>query len=73
MNKKAKLQIAPPYSRELIEKLQAGFSALCGREVEFEIVEDPALVGGFIVFVDGKKYDSSYQTKLASFKAGLRE
>ena len=67
------MKMAPPYSEKEVRELEEGFSRLCGREIVFQAVEDKSLIGGFVAFVDGNVYDTSYKTKLESFRALLKE
>ncbi len=65
MNKPV-LRIAPPYDDASLKAIYEGFEKLCGRKIEFEVIPDDTLIGGFIAMIDGQVYDASLS--LAPFK-----
>ena len=67
----AVLEIARPYNNDLIHSIEQGFSARLGFDVRFEIVETPALLSGFIAYINGIVYDASSKTLLADVKKHL--
>lgn len=67
------LKIAPPYDEAEIRQIWAGFEKLVGHPVEMTVQEDASLIGGFAIYADGKVYDASIQTKLASLRRALAE
>ncbi len=50
---------------------QEGLAAALGSRVELRCREDPALVGGLLVRVDGTTYDGSVRTRLAALRRRL--
>ena len=62
-------------SKELTKKekldIQLAFEKKLGQKVEFTIKQDPSLLGGIKVLIDGKIYDGSLQNKLAMLKKEL--
>ena len=70
---KAVLKIAGSFNNEDIGRITKGFEKLLQKEIEFEIVEDSSLIGGFTAFIDGKVYDSSVLLQLERIRRGFRE
>ena len=58
------LLIAPPYDEETIKTIKAGFAKQYGEDLDFEIVENDQLLGGFIAIINGRVYDTSFSTRL---------
>lgn len=58
------LLIASPYDEATIKAIKDGFSKQYGEELDFEIVEDNNILGGFIAIIDGKVYDASFSSRL---------
>lgn len=65
------LKIAPPYDDDLIRHIEQGFSEKLGFGVQFEVVEDPAILCGFIAYIRGTVYDTSGKTQLENIKEHL--
>ena len=65
------LKLAPPYDNELIRRIEHGFSDKLGFNVQFEVIEDPSLLCGFIAYVSGTVYDVSGKTQLSGIKEHL--
>jgi len=55
----------------LAESQRQGLAAALGSRVELRCHEDPALVGGLLVRVDGTTYDGSLRTRLAALRRRL--
>ena len=51
--------------------LEKRFTKLLGEELDFTFEIKPELIGGFIAYVNGKKYDMSLSTKLAETKEAI--
>ncbi|MDR2502286.1 MAG: F0F1 ATP synthase subunit alpha [Oscillospiraceae bacterium] len=51
--------------------MRRGFREKLGAELDFEIVEDPKIAGGFIAIIDGRVYDMSFATRLADLSEKL--
>ena len=58
------LLISPPYDEETVNTIKAGFAKQYGENLDFEIVEDDKLLGGFIAIINGRVYDTSFSTRL---------
>lgn len=56
--------IASPYDEATIKAIRDGFSKKYGEELDFEIIEDNKILGGFIAIIDGKVYDASFSSRL---------
>ena len=67
------LRVAPPYTDQQIAKIKEGLKKLTGYEPDFQIVEDPDLLGGFVALVDGKVYDNSVRLRLEQMRKLLRK
>jgi F0F1-type ATP synthase delta subunit len=67
------LLIASPYDEATIKAIRDGFSAKFGQELDFEIVEDNKILGGFIAIIDGKVYDASFSSRLYDISRQLSE
>ena len=67
----AVLEIALPYNDDLIRRIEQGFSRKLGFDVQFDIVETPSLLNGFIAYIGGIVYDASGRTLLNDMKKHL--
>jgi F0F1-type ATP synthase delta subunit len=67
------LIIAAPYDEATIKEIRDGFSRQYGKELDFEIVEDSKIIGGFIAIIDGKVYDASFSSRLFELGRQLSE
>ena len=59
--------------KALTDLIQAGFERELGIPVDFKIVEDKKITGGFIAYIDGKVYDASFTSKLRELSNSLYE
>ena len=64
-----KLAVAPDTAE--LEAITGQLESLLGCRLELEVQVDPALVGGYAAYVDGKVYDFSYAAQLAAMKQKL--
>ena len=48
----------------LIASIREGFVRKLGMELDFEVIEDEKISGGFIAVIDGKVYDTSFSSRL---------
>ncbi len=71
MAQKAKLYIAGEFGDEQIASVRAHFARLTGREVDFDVVRDERLIGGFLALVDGRAYDASIASRMKDAKRQL--
>lgn len=67
------LLIASPHDEATIAAIRDGFSTRFGQELDFEVVEDNKILGGFIAIIDGKVYDASYSSRLYEISRHLSE
>ena len=58
------LIIASNKDETLLSSIRAGFEQKLGVELDFEVVEDEKITGGFIAVIDGKVYDASFSSRL---------
>jgi F0F1-type ATP synthase delta subunit len=65
------LMIAASYDEATIQAIKDGFSKQYGKELDFEIVEDGKIIGGFIAIIDGKVYDASFSSRLYELRRQL--
>ena len=64
---------AYPMTQEQTEALRAKLSAMTGKDVSLICDVDTALIGGMVVYVDGKRLDGSIRARLDAFRQGLEE
>ena len=55
------------------DKIRKKFEAMLGRELTFDVEVEPDLIGGFVVYLDGKVYDMSVKTRLSEMRQHLVE
>ena len=58
------LIVASKQDDNLIASIREGFEQRLGVELEFEVIEDEKISGGFIAVIDGKVYDTSFSSRL---------
>ena len=58
------LIVASKQDETLLDSIRAGFDNKFGSKLDFEIVENEKITGGFIAIVDGKVYDASFSSRL---------
>lgn len=58
------LIIATKQDESLLTSVREGFEQRLGIELEFEVIEDEKIAGGFIAIIDGKVYDASFSSQL---------
>ena len=64
----ARVISAVPLKKEQKQKLQAKLEQLCGKKVIMECIHSPSVLGGLIVYVDGKVLDGSLRRRLHDIK-----
>lgn len=67
------LLIASPYDEATLRAIRDGFSRQYGQELNFEVVEDKKIIGGFIAIIDGKVHDASFSSRLYEISQQLSE
>lgn len=70
---RALLKIAGPFAPADIERIQAGLCRLLGRELTFDVITAPELIGGFAAYIDGRVYDASILLQLGGLKNSFTE
>lgn len=66
------LLLAAPYDEATVKAVKDGFSKQYGRELDFEIVEDNKILGGFIAIIEGRVYDASFSSRLFEISRQLK-
>ena len=61
------LIVASKKDDKMLASIRAGFERKLGVELDFEIIEDKKITGGFIAVIDGKVYDASFSSRLSEF------
>lgn len=68
-----KVTTARSISAKTRETLKKKFEETTGKQVEFEITEDPELIGGIVARIGGTVYDGSVNNQLARIQRRLSE
>ena len=58
------LIVASKQDDNLVKTLCEGFENRLGTKLDFDIIEDEKITGGFIAIIDGKVYDASFSSRL---------
>ena len=58
------LIVASKKDTALIESIRNGFESKLGMTLDFDIVENPKITGGFTAVIDDKVYDASFSSRL---------
>ena len=58
------LIVASKQDNNMLASICAGFEQKLGTKLDFDIVEDKKITGGFIAIIDGKVYDASFNSRL---------
>ena len=69
----ADVQTAAPLTKKQTEALAASLKGAFGREIEVRTDVRPELMGGLIVKVGSRMFDSSLRTKLDGMKTAMKE
>ncbi len=69
----ADVQTAAPLTKKQTEALAASLKSAFGREIEVRTDVRPELMGGLIVKVGSRMFDSSLRTKLDGMKTAMKE
>ncbi len=67
------LRLAGDFSEQDIERIRLGFCKKLGKEINFKIIVDNSLIGGFSAFIDGKVYDASILTQVNDMKRSFSD
>lgn len=71
MSLRAIIWIPKSMDESCIERLKQGFDKKLNKELDYEIIIDNDLIGGFIAHINGKVYDSSFSTRLNDMRTHL--
>ena len=69
--KKPVLMVAPTIDEASIQRITKQFSEFKGSPVDFDVVKDDKLIGGFIAMIDGVVYDTSFSSLLSNAEAEI--
>ena len=67
------LIVASKQDDTLIDTIREGFGRKFGTVLDFEIVENEKITGGFIAIIDGKVYDASFSSRLDELSRRILE
>lgn len=73
MELKGTIKVAKPTSDEQLSEIKKSFENLTGQSINFEVIVDPAIIGGFIVNIENKIYDKSVRSNLANLAKYIGE
>jgi len=70
----AQVTVAEPLNDKSMDALKDAVKAVTGgKDIDFDVKVDPAIIGGLIVKVGSRMVDSSLRTKLNSIKFAMKE
>jgi len=70
----AEVTVAEPLSDKNLEALKGALKSVTGgKEIDFDVKIEPAIIGGLIVKVGSRMVDSSLRTKLNAIKIAMKE
>ena len=70
----AQVTVAEPLNDANLNALKDAVKSVTGgKDIDFEVKVDPAIIGGLIVKVGSRMVDSSLRTKLNSIKFAMKE
>lgn len=58
------ITVAPSFDDKAVRLVCDEFNALMGKPLDFDVIKDEKLIGGFIAMIDGKVYDASFSSRL---------
>ncbi len=73
MNVKGTIRVPFELNSGDYDKIRKKFETMLGRELTFDVEVEPDLIGGFVVYLDGKVYDMSVKTRLCEMRQHLVE
>ncbi len=65
---KARVISAVPLKSDEKERLKAKLESICGKKVEMECIHSSSVLGGIVVYVDGRVLDGSLRRRLHDLK-----
>ena len=70
----AEVTVAEPLSDKNLEALKGALKSVTGgKDIDFDVKIEPAIIGGLIVKVGSRMVDSSLRTKLNAIKIAMKE
>ncbi len=70
----AEVTVAEPLNDKNMDALKSAIKSVTGgKDIDFNVKVDPAIIGGLIVKVGSRMVDSSLRTKLNSIKFAMKE
>ena len=70
----AQVTVAEPLSDKNLDALKGALKSVTGgKDIDFDVKIDPAIIGGLIVKVGSRMVDSSLRTKLNAIKIAMKE
>ena len=70
----AQVTVAEPLSDKNLEALKGALKSVTGgKDIDFDVKIEPAIIGGLIVKVGSRMVDSSLRTKLNAIKLAMKE
>jgi F-type H+-transporting ATPase subunit delta len=69
----ADVTVAEQLSDRNLDALKGALKSITGKDVDLNVMVDPAIIGGLIVKVGSRMVDSSLRTKLNSIKHAMKE
>ena len=70
----AEVTVAEPLSDKNLDALKGALKSVTGgKEIDFDVKIEPAIIGGLIVKVGSRMVDSSLRTKLNAIKIAMKE
>ena len=70
----AEVTVAEPLSDKNLDALRDALKSVTGgKEIDFDVKVEPAIIGGLIVKVGSRMVDSSLRTKLNAIKIAMKE
>jgi F-type H+-transporting ATPase subunit delta len=70
----AQVTVAEPLSDKNLDALKGALESVTGgKEIDFDVKIEPAIIGGLIVKVGSRMVDSSLRTKLNAIKIAMKE
>ena len=70
----AQVTVAEPLSDKNLEALKGALKSVTGgKDIDFDVKIEPAIIGGLVVKVGSRMVDSSLRTKLNAIKIAMKE
>jgi F-type H+-transporting ATPase subunit delta len=69
----AQVTVAEQLKDEHVQALRSALKAVSGKNVDLDIIVDPAIIGGLIVKLGSRMVDTSLRTKLNAIKHAMKE